>query len=583
MRTSYDSTNDSSRNGRFRSMTVSESEELLKQLRALPKMIGETGKSIVESSEYDGISLWWFVHNDFRAAVDQIVSSTDNRGAERQVSRVARNSRICSLLAFAYLAYQFLAFTLGRLLSTKTTQQDEKRVRILMISQNRQWKVIPDQQRGKARTTDAFFDSIISALQESGNYEIVTTYPLAGPPDPWYYPFPGLKTVFRRRRDIATAHRPFDGYWSIAVWQKSREARRHFSREWAALRYREALRVQVDGDDSILNQIVERLAYYFLVVYGRVVGLLAAAERLLEREKPRLVLLMNEYGRFERSIVFACRLRGIPTLAIQHGVIHPFHHGYIYASDEVSKSGSVESPYCPIPDRTAAYGPYYKELLTEVSSYPKDSVVVTGQPRYDSLHYADQMYDRNKILLELGLDPRRKLVLWATQTHGLPADENERNIEAVYQAIRQSEDLQLVIKLHPGEDQRAPQYKRSHLYKPTIIGGSGNTISLLYACDLMITRYSTTALEAVALNKPVIILNLSEDPDLVDYVQEGVAVGVYRARDLRPAIKKLLVEDGELARNREQYIRRYLYRVDGKATERVVNLIDEMIGWTDKP
>jgi UDP-N-acetylglucosamine 2-epimerase len=99
----------------------------------------------------------------------------------------------------------------------------------------------------------------------------------------------------------------------------------------------------------------------------------------------------------------------------------------------------------------------------------------------------------------------------------------------------------------------------------------------LYVCDLMITRGSTTGMEAVALNKPVIVLDLTHKSDVIGYVKEGVALGVYKAEDLKPTIEKLLRDDSEIAKNRERYIEKYLYKVDGKATERVVNVIEEMI------
>jgi hypothetical protein len=84
-------------------------------------------------------------------------------------------------------------------------------------------------------------------------------------------------------------------------------------------------------------------------------------------------------------------------------------------------------------------------------------------------------------------------------------------------------------------------------------------------------------MEAVALNKPVIVLNLSGEPDIVDYVEQGVALGVYREEDLKPSIEKLLKDDSELAKNRGAYIEKYLYKIDGKATERVLKLIEEII------
>jgi len=91
------------------------------------------------------------------------------------------------------------------------------------------------------------------------------------------------------------------------------------------------------------------------------------------------------------------------------------------------------------------------------------------------------------------------------------------------------------------------------------------------------TKTSTTAMEAVAVNKPVIILNLSGEADVVDYVEQGVALGVYKEEDLKIAVEKLLISDLELAGNREQYIRKYLYKIDGKAAERVASVIERII------
>ncbi|MDD4651090.1 MAG: hypothetical protein PHQ34_02560 [Methanothrix sp.] len=81
----------------------------------------------------------------------------------------------------------------------------------------------------------------------------------------------------------------------------------------------------------------------------------------------------------------------------------------------------------------------------------------------------------------------------------------------------------------------------------------------------------------MALKKPVIILNLSNYPDIVDYVKEKVAVGVYDRKNLRETILRLNDNDSELQRNRDSYITRNLYRIDGKATDRVIDMIDKMI------
>ena len=84
-------------------------------------------------------------------------------------------------------------------------------------------------------------------------------------------------------------------------------------------------------------------------------------------------------------------------------------------------------------------------------------------------------------------------------------------------------------------------------------------------------------MEAVILNKPVIILNLSGDPDRVNYVHEGVALGVYDPANLPATVEKILDDSSILHEKREDYIKKYLYKVDGKATERVVSLIKPLL------
>jgi CDP-glycerol glycerophosphotransferase (TagB/SpsB family) len=257
-------------------------------------------------------------------------------------------------------------------------------------------------------------------------------------------------------------------------------------------------------------------------------------------------------------------------ITLQSAIVSPVYETYRRYFIREFGSDSVKSDYfiCP--------GEYFKELK-EYSNVSK-KVVVMGQPRYDILARADKIYNKIKVISDLGLDQDKKIVLWCTQTHSLSLDENISSINAVYNVMDSIKDnTQLIIKLHPEEDQSAPLYRKSCQCEPVILGKDVDTYTLLFACDLMITKNSTTAMEAVILNKPVIILNLSGEPDSVNYVHEGVALGVYNPANLSSAIEKLLDDGSILHEKREKYIKRYLYKVDGKATERVVNLIESLL------
>ena len=83
-------------------------------------------------------------------------------------------------------------------------------------------------------------------------------------------------------------------------------------------------------------------------------------------------------------------------------------------------------------------------------------------------------------------------------------------------------------------------------------------------------------MEAAALDKPVIVLNLSGETDIVDYVEEGIAWGVYRSEDLAPAVARLLEDDSMLRKNRAKYIESYLYKIDGNSSSRVANFVQRV-------
>jgi len=228
-----------------------------------------------------------------------------------------------------------------------------------------------------------------------------------------------------------------------------------------------------------------------------------------------------------------------------------------------------------LPDYFLASGKIFGEIKGRW--HIAERVVVTGLPRYDILIHAHEVYSRQAFLERYNLDARHKIVHWSTQCHVLSQEENASNFKAIFGAINNLEGVSLVIKQHPAEPEKFTEeimrQMKSYGINAVITPKNSDTYEQLFVCDLMITRHSTTAMEAVALGKPVIILNLSGKPDPVEYVQEGVALGIYNSGDLCAAMKRLLVDDSEMSAQRERYIEKYLYKIDGEATHRVIDII----------
>jgi len=111
-----------------------------------------------------------------------------------------------------------------------------------------------------------------------------------------------------------------------------------------------------------------------------------------------------------------------------------------------------------------------------------------------------------------------------------------------------------------------------------------NTSKLIKASDLLLTVHSTVALESNIIGTPVLTLSFTEEKDPF-YSQEGGAVGVENPETLTDTIYKALY-DGKfrerMSINRKEFLQKYTFNEDGRATERAANLVMQVIGEADR-
>ncbi len=230
----------------------------------------------------------------------------------------------------------------------------------------------------------------------------------------------------------------------------------------------------------------------------------------------------------------------------------------------------------------AVMGPFAKKAYVNMG-VPPEKVFVTGQPGFDILY--QKKLDKDWLRAELGIPEDKGLVTLATQPspslriwgEGM----YEKVVTAVVQAMEQFPEKQLVIKLHPAETgEECRQILDQIGCDRAIICRDIDIHEVLYASDLLITVHSTVALEAMLLDKPVIMMNLSDKPDPYPYARSGAALGVYKEEDLAPAMKQALSDPkarDELARNRKRFAMEHAYKLDGQSAQRVADLITRLI------
>ncbi len=254
------------------------------------------------------------------------------------------------------------------------------------------------------------------------------------------------------------------------------------------------------------------------------------AERIMRELQPSVLFTGWEGAR--TMWLGAARRLGIPSLAVQHGVIYPNNPDYY----RPLHPGLVR------PDVTCVYGTYERDLLIDGGRYEPASVVVTGSPRVhpDEAPVAAAPEERAELRRELGVaDGDRLLVVSAARN---PIGDE---IHSVTMASRLFDGplpgVHVVFKLHP-EEGSGEHYLRL-LDGLARAGGFAparasvvrdiDLYRLLRTADAHLGQYSTVLTDAVLTGTPNMVAVGQAYGDIIGYVDAGVAVPVRTVDDVR--------------------------------------------------
>lgn len=282
------------------------------------------------------------------------------------------------------------------------------------------------------------------------------------------------------------------------------------------------------------------------------------------------VVLRNESRELEKSCVVAAKETSLRSVVFQHGVFA-----------------------IPIPDRktqcdvSAVWGSFGCRYLQEQKHF-RSKCVITGNPEYDRLtpEFRESLFRKKEWCRQLALDSHLPILILASQRpHSFSSkkteDEQTRMVSAVMKALQQIPSAQLIVKIHPFENERPI----CHLVRNFTQNGrvrivkNAELFSLLASSDALITCNSTVGLSAMVLGKPVLVVNLTGYPDTVPYVSSGAAVGVYQEESIAAAIEELLLGGKrvqEMLDSQKKFLGDYVFKIDGKSTNRVFQLLAEV-------
>ena len=266
-----------------------------------------------------------------------------------------------------------------------------------------------------------------------------------------------------------------------------------------------------------------------------------------------------------RNAIRYCKERKTRSIVVQHGTPNKYSlHAFVPFEG----------------DLFLAWGDFSKEFLVQ-NNMPSERVTLTGGIHFDRT--LSIVPDKDQISKTLGIDPAKKWVLFTTQgsgTGGIPTLEEIHNgVVETARAMENSQNVQLIYQVHPSQDIDSIKEILENVPSDNyIICKYKDTEELISASDAMITFFSTTAMDAVLLKKPLLLINLSDDRDFFPFEKMGVAKSVTDARNIRTSIKEML--NGFSAKNKsyDEVANFINYKNDGKALQRVMTVITETLG-----
>jgi hypothetical protein len=235
-------------------------------------------------------------------------------------------------------------------------------------------------------------------------------------------------------------------------------------------------------------------------------------------------------------------------------------------------------------------GRHRVERLQASGRLGKNEVHLIGLPKLD--HYFQGRYkDKKKILEPLGLDTRKKTVLFA------PTYKPTCMVEVKDDIFEQTKDYNLIIKLHPyswmgkyaPHEQHRIFERRVGRYPHAVLlpFDEYNIVPYYAAADTLISEASSTVFDFLALEKFGIVFDLpcdrlhhSDGEPLLEVDNrtflDGAFPHIESGKRIGEAVERALHPTASMKRKAAEYRRTLFHGLDGRASERFVRKMEAL-------
>ncbi|MFX1383570.1 MAG: CDP-glycerol glycerophosphotransferase family protein [Promethearchaeota archaeon] len=320
--------------------------------------------------------------------------------------------------------------------------------------------------------------------------------------------------------------------------------------------------------------ILKKTLPYILLNYKLYIIRFLINYKILKRNKYDLLILEQDFKPTNKTLSYIASKMNIPSLIIQHGFTGHY--------------SAIIPTYCT---KLAVWGKVSRDYLNQ-HGLGNNKMVITGTPRYDE--YFKMKKDqklrikiKDSVYKHFNIDKSRKLYVLAgifghfynySSSYSYNHLEYERFLKMTFKAIKKLSNSHLIVKLRNLEPHsEIPLRIKEALDLPNLsIVTDYKMIDLIVACDCLITGYSSTGIEAMILEKPIIIINFRKSTETIPFNDYNAVFSVSNFEDLLNAMEQSLIKPVPVE-NYNKFLKDYIYKTDELSTNRVFNLINNLL------
>lgn len=323
-----------------------------------------------------------------------------------------------------------------------------------------------------------------------------------------------------------------------------------------------------EGADKI-DRVALRRELHWLCTreFPRLVTLAASAYEVIESIRPSLILTGDDADQKCKLFELIGSTYSIPTLVVQQGSTRKDYPDWKYFAG----------------DHAAVMGPSSVETIT-AQGVPAERLTITGHPGFDQYvnFPVDEVIETRR---RLDITAKEIFILFTSQpflpgAFKTPAI-RDAMIKSIVKASNNIPEIKLAIKPHPSDDIVALKRLCEGYNNIIFLDKSCTTSSLIKACDVFVTMFSQTTLEALYANKPVINVNFFESGIKADFLEKGATLIAHTEAEVMEAFKAVAAGDFKFFQSEEQHAAAKMVLCDwtstpdGRAGDRIIKLIQE--------